>query len=200
MCLYHAPDPLESEVEKFPLEVGAQSGGVTVGLVLRRILAELLRTVLPSVIIALLITHFVGQRTHVRGSSMEPNLHRDQSLIVEKVSYLFREPKRGDVVTIEVEGVREHLIKRVIGLAGERLEIRENRVYIDRQPLEEPYLANVTQRDYGPIMIAPLHAFVMGDNRGASNDSRSIGTIEIQRIQGRAWMSIWPLEAMGLVK
>lgn len=85
-------------------------------------------------------------------------------------------------------------------MPGERLEIRKNRVFIDNQPLEEPYLAHVTQRDYGPIAIPPLHAFVMGDNRGASNDSRSIGPIEMQRIQGRAWMSIWPLEAMGLVK
>ena len=183
-----------------PPEVGAQSRGIARGTILRQVLVELLRTVVPAVIIAVLITHFVGQRTHVRGSSMEPNLHMDQSLIVEKVSFLFREPRRGDIVTIEVEGYREHLVKRVIGLPGEHLEIRKNQVFIDGQPLEEPYLTGVTQRDYGPIVIPPLHAFVMGDNRGASNDSRIIGTIETQRIKGRAWMSIWPLEAVGLVK
>jgi signal peptidase I len=92
------------------------------------------------------------------------------------------------------------LITRVIGLPGEMIEIRNNRVYINGQRLDEPYLADVIQRAYGPVQIPPAHVFVMGDNRSASNDSRYFGPVSLERIIGRAWVSYWPLEDFGLVK
>ena len=160
----------------------------------------MLETVIPAVIIALLITHFVGQRTVVLSQSMEPNLHENQQLIVDKLSYHLRQPERGEIVDLEVEESEIPYIKRVVGLPGETLEIRNNRVLIDGEVLSEPYLADVIQRDYGPIHIPEDHVFVMGDNRSYSRDSRVIGPIPIEHITARAWITVWPPEDAGLLK
>jgi len=165
-----------------------------------RALRDVLETVIPAVIIALLINLFLAQATRVYGQSMEPNLHTDQRLVVEKFSYNFHAPKRGDVVVLKVdEHAEDLLIKRVIGLPGETIEVKEGRVYIDGDMLEEVYLAQPTHGHYGPIYIPPLHIFVLGDNRGASNDSRSFGPVHRKYIVGRAWLSYWPLEEWGFV-
>ena len=161
---------------------------------------DVLETVIPAVIIALLITHFVGERTVVLSQSMEPNLHENQQLIVDKLSYRFRTPERGEIVTLEVEDSEIPYIKRVVGLPGETLEIRNNRLLIDGEVLSEPYLADVVQQNYGPIHIPEGHVFVMGDNRSYSRDSRIIGTIPIEHITSRAWITVWPLEDIGLLK
>lgn len=160
----------------------------------------LLETVAPAFVIALLITHFVGEKTLVLGQSMEPNLHDHQQLIVDKLSYRFHSPERGDIVVIDVDDSPIPLIKRVIGLPGETLLIRGNRVFIDGQQLSEPYLSDIVQHDYGPVEIPPGHVFVMGDNRPSSRDSRSIGAIGFGQIIARAWFSVWPVEEIGLLK
>ncbi|MFQ5576984.1 MAG: signal peptidase I, partial [Anaerolineae bacterium] len=130
----------------------------------------------------------------------EPNLHTDQRLVVEKISYKLHAPRRGDVVVLKVrEGAHELLIKRVIGLPGETVEIRNGRVFVDGAALDEPYLAQPTRGHYGPVYIPPLHLFVLGDNRGASNDSRSFGPIAMKNVVGRAWFSYWPVEDVGPV-
>jgi len=148
----------------------------------------------------LLINLFFAQGTSVYGQSMEPNLHTDQRLIVEKVSYRLHPPRRGDIVIVDVKGYEIPLIKRVIGLPGETIEIRDNRVYIDGLPLQEGYLSDVRQRNYGPTEVASGHVFVMGDNRGASNDSRYFGPVPISQVLGRAWLSYWPLNEFHLVQ
>ncbi len=160
----------------------------------------LLETLAPAFILALLVTHFVGQKTEVLGHSMEPNLHQDQQLVVDKVSYRFHAPVRGDIVIVGVPNYDLPLIKRVIGLPGERVEIRSGRVLIDGQPLDEPYLGDVTQRDFGPVEVPAGHVFVMGDNRGASHDSRSIGPVPQEWILGRAWVRVWPFDEFGLLE
>lgn len=161
---------------------------------------EALETIVPAVIIALLINLFLAQATRVYGQSMEPNLHTDQRLVVEKISYKLHAPRRGDVVVLKVrEGAHELLIKRVIGLPGETVEIRNGRVFVDGAALDEPYLAQPTRGHYGPVYIPPLHLFVLGDNRGASNDSRSFGPIAMKNVVGRAWFSYWPVEDVGPV-
>jgi len=130
---------------------------------------------------------------------MEPSLHSDQRLLVEKVSYRFHGPRRGDIVVVDVPSSRVPLIKRVIGLSGETIAIRDNRVLIDGVPLAESYLTNTRQGNYGPTEIPAGHVFVMGDNRGASNDSRSFGPVPVDRVVGRAWVSYWPVEEWGFV-
>ena len=134
--------------------------------------------------------------------SMEPNLHTDQRLVVEKLSYRFHGPQRFDVVVLKLpcQG-DELLIKRVIGLPGETVEVRGGKVYINGEPLEEPFL----QQEMRPghdirVVVPPLHVFVMGDNRNHSNDSRNFGTVPIDNLIGRAWLSYWPPEEIGPVR
>lgn len=160
----------------------------------------LLETLAPAFVLALLITHFVGQKTEVLGHSMEPNLYQDQQLVVDKVSYRFHAPARGDIVIVDVPGYEIPLIKRVIGLPGEMVEIRGGQVLINGQPLDEPYLDDVTQRDFGPVEVPAGHVFVMGDNRNVSHDSRSIGPVPQEWIVGRAWVRVWPFEEFGLLE
>jgi signal peptidase I len=160
-----------------------------------------LETVIPALLIALLINVFVGQATRVDGQSMEPNLHTDQRLVVEKVSYRFHGPRRFDIVVLKLPDQGEELlIKRVVGLPGETVEIRDGRVYINSEALDEPFTAEETRsRRYEKITVPPLHVFVMGDNRNRSNDSRSFGPVPIDDIVGRAWLSYWPPDDLGLV-
>lgn len=169
--------------------------------VLRLWLVELGETVLPAIVIAVLINLFLAQATRVYGSSMEPNLHTDQRLVVEKVSYRLHSPRRGDVVVLRMpDRGPELLIKRIIGLPGETVEIHNGTVHINEQPLDEPYLVRSTGSTYGPTLVPEGYVFVMGDNRGASNDSRVFGAVPLDRVVGRAWVSYWPLEFLGIVK
>ena len=168
-----------------------------------RVLREILETMIPAVIIALLINLLLAQATRVYGQSMEPNLHTDQRLVVEKISYNrwwpVRGPQRGDVVVFRVDPDSDLLIKRVIGLPGDRVEIRSGQVIINGAPLDEPYITRPTYGDYGPVDVPPLHIFVLGDNRGFSNDSRAFGALPLDSIIGRAWVSYWPPDQWGVV-
>lgn len=172
------------------------------------LIREVLETVVPAVLIALLINLFMAQATRVYGQSMEPNLHTDQRLVVEKISYNrylrqfvgFHGPKRGDVVVIRPPNQPgELLIKRVIGLPGDAVEIHDGYVFVNNTRLNEPYLMNGTSGSYGPIIVPPLNIFVMGDNRNFSNDSRNFGTVPLKNVIGRAWFSYWPLDQIGFV-
>lgn len=169
---------------------------------LLRLVREVLETLVPAILIALLINVFVGQATRVDGQSMEPSLHTNQRLVVEKLSYRFHGPERFDVVVLKVASqANELLIKRVIGLPGETVEVKDGKVYIDGRPLEEPFLAGDTRPGrHGRVVVPPLHVYVMGDNRDHSNDSRSFGPVAIDNIVGRAWISYWPLEDLGPIE
>jgi signal peptidase I len=162
---------------------------------------ELSETVLPAIVIAVLINLFLAQATRVYGHSMEPNLHTDQRLVVEKLSYRLHSPRRTDVVVLHIpDHSKELLIKRVIALSGETIQVKNGGVYINGERLDEPYLNVETRGNYGPLAIPPDHVFVMGDNRGASNDSRSFGPIHTSQVVGRAWVSYWPIEVFGPIK
>ena len=164
-------------------------------------LSEAVETAVPAVLIALLINLFLAQATRVYGQSMEPNLHSNQRVVVEKISYNFHEPRRGDIVVLKAPKVGSGLlIKRVIGLPGEKIEIKGGKVYINERPLEEPYLSNQTQRDMKPVVVPPNHVFVLGDNRNFSNDSRSFGPVPLENIVGRAWFSYWPPDEIGFIE
>jgi signal peptidase I len=176
----------------------------TLGNYLARGIRDFFETIIPAIIIALLINLFLAQATRVYGQSMEPNLHTDQRLVVEKLSYSpwlhLRSPQRGDVVVVRMEGSTELLIKRVIGLPGDLIQITNGQVYVNGAPLEEPYIAQAPFGDFGPVDVPALHLFVMGDNRNFSNDSRSFGPVAISRVIGRAWFSYWPPEDWGAVR
>jgi signal peptidase I len=160
----------------------------------------LIETVIPALVIAIGINLFLAQATQVQGQSMEPNLHTAQRLVVEKITYHFHGPRRGDIVVIDLpEAGPELLIKRVIALPGETISSQGGQVYVNGELLEEPYVTNPGGRDIAEKTIPPLHVFVMGDNRQFSNDSRSFGPVPIDSVIGRAWFSYWPLELLGPV-
>jgi len=163
----------------------------------RVLVDEVVGTLLPAVLIAALIHLFLAQATRVYGQSMEPTLHMDDRLLVEKITYRFRPPQRGDIVVIRLWEGREPLIKRIVGLPGEEIAIRNGRVYINGQPLEEDYLAEPTQGYLPPTRIPPMHYFVLGDNRDGSNDSRNFGPVPRDKIIGRAIFRYWPPGSIG---
>jgi signal peptidase I len=193
MSLSDLPDPSRSSEKTVPQRIASAASQV-----LGFLTTEALETILPAFVLALLINFFLAQGTYVHGQSMEPNLHSDQRLIIEKVSYRLHGPRRGDIVVIRLEEYEIPLIKRVVGMPGETVEIRGNRVYIDSNPLAEGYLPGAVQGNYGPVVVPPLHVFVMGDNRNASNDSRAFGAVHVSQIVGRAWLSYWPLDEIKL--
>ncbi len=192
---------MEEELNGFPEQAESPPPIPSGGRRIVRFLREVLETVLPALVIAVLINVFVGQATRVEGQSMEPNLYSDQRLVVEKVSYRFHGPHRFDIVVLEMPSQGDELlIKRVIGLPGEKIDIRDGHVYINEQQLQEPFTDDRTQPGrYGSVQVPPLHVYVLGDNRDRSNDSRSFGPVPIENIVGRAWLSYWPLEKVGIV-
>jgi len=167
---------------------------------LLRALREIGETVIPAVVIALFINLFLAQATQVLGQSMEPTLHSSQRVVIEKITYRFHGPCRGDIVVIDSPDQSEMLIKRVVGLPGETVEVRNGRVYVNGELLEEDWTVREGGGNYSPRTIPPLHVFVLGDNRGASNDSRNFGPVAIEDIVGHAWISYWPLEDIGFVE
>lgn len=160
---------------------------------------EFIYTVLPAIIVAKLITTFVVQGTHIYGPSMEPALYEGDRVFVEKVSYRFRPPQRGDIVMLHLPQYRDFLIKRVVGLPGEEIAIHDGHVYINGHVLLEPYLTEPTPGEMPAMRIPALHYFVLGDNRDDSNDSRYFGPVPRDYIVGRLVLRFWPPERAGLV-
>lgn len=186
-----APSPQEDEPGLF----------ASAGRFLWQVLREVAGTILPAVLIAMLINLFLAQATVVQGQSMEPTLYNNERVIVEKVTYrLFHGPRRGDVVIIEVTDQTEPLVKRVVGLPGETVAVRGGQVFIDGVLLEEEWAIHQGGPDYPPTRVPPLHVFVLGDNRGHSNDSRSFGPVPVDQIIGRAWIIYWPPQEVGFVQ
>ena len=177
---------------------------------MKRVLKEILSTSLYILFVlcaVYLVIHFVGQRTQVLGSSMEPKLSNEDNLIVDKISYRFHEPERYDIIVFPFRYEdNTFYIKRIIGLPGETVQIdEEGNILIDGEVLPEGYGKEVIQsqgRAYEPITLEDDEYFVMGDNRNNSTDSRdpSVGNITREEIVGRARLSKWTLDNFGLIK
>ena len=163
---------------------------------------EIVETILPALCIALMIYLFLGRTITVKGQSMEPNLHGQQRLIIDLVSHRFRPPQRGEIIVFDVpESVSEiPLIKRIMGIPGDTVETKQGAAYLNGQRLNEPYLAEMTLGRMTPRLVPEGHVFVLGDNRNHANDSRYFGMVPYDHIIGRAWVSYWPIEDVGLLK
>ncbi len=160
-----------------------------------------METVLPAVLIALFINAFLAQATVVRGQSMEPTLHDNERVIVEKISYrLMGGPHRGDVVVLRLEGAHDMLIKRVVALPGETVAVQGGQVFVDGMPLTESWAVRQGGPDYPPTLVPEGHVFVMGDNRSHSNDSRSFGPVPLKNIIGHAVFIYWPPRWAGQIR
>lgn len=162
---------------------------------------EIIETIILTLVIFFLIRTVV-QNFRIEGFSMEPNLHAGQYLIVNKFVYRWlHPPQRGDVIVFEYPRSPDRdFIKRVIGLPGEKVEVRRGKVYINDRPLDEPYLNTLGSYDWGPQVIGPDEYFVLGDNRNNSSDSHSWGTLPKANIIGKAWVSYWPPKYWGLIE
>ena len=185
---------------------------------------ELVETVLIALLMFVLVQSMVQNRW-VDGQSMEPTLHHDERLIIDRFSYLrwddtplaglvptpvnaerphylFGEgPQRGDIIVLHPPtGDTTDYIKRIIAFPGETIEIkRDDGVYIDNVRLNEPYIKAKPDYSYGPFTVPSQRVFVLGDNRNDSSDSHLWGPLKMSDIVGKAWISYWPRELLGLV-
>lgn len=172
---------------------------------------QTIETVLYFVVlltVVLLVERFVMQPVEVDGSSMEATLSNENHLLLEKLTYIFSEPKRYDIVVFQpFEDIDDlYYIKRIIGLPGETIRIADNMIYINGEPLAENYGNENLINDPGiardEIVIGEDEYFVMGDNRNHSKDSRdgSVGLVSKKSIIGRAWCRVWPLRDIGMIR
>lgn len=170
----------------------------------------------------MVIKTFLLQPFWIPSESMLPTIQVDDRVMVNKLAYDLGEPQRGDIVVfrdprepeieesipeavirsvLEAVGIRtrgrDDLIKRVIGLPGETVELAGGEVLIDGQPIDEPYLSALYPSDEGPFEVGPDQVFVMGDNRNASFDSRRFGPVDYENLVGEAFLIIWPLSNLG---
>ena len=201
-----------------PLPAGAGGGPYTAGLVSQRpalgCLFEIVETLVLTLIIFVVIQNFVAQPYKVQQQSMERTLEPEQYVLVDKLTPRFDTYKRGDIVVFNPpEDWGDNgtpFIKRVIGVAGDTVEIRDDGlVYIDDVALDEPYLYSdeidgPSQPTTPPLeqttwTIADNEVFLMGDHRSNSADSRTFGPVETDQVIGRAWLRYWPLDTFGIL-
>ena len=163
-----------------------------------------------AVLISFFIVHYVAQRTTVDGMSMYNTLNDGDNLIIEKLSYRFGDVERFDIVVFPyydgAAGMDVYYIKRIIGLPGETIQITDGKIYINGDVLEEDYgyyIDDIPMKGYDAeeeIYIGENEYFVLGDNRNNSTDSRKIGCITRDHIEGRACFRIFPLNKFGVIK
>ncbi|MEI8166788.1 MAG: signal peptidase I [Chloroflexales bacterium] len=196
----------------------------------RRVVRELLETAL-FILLVFFIVRGIVQNFKIEGSSMEPTLHTSQYILVNKLVYFhfdlnaplrllpgqeklsqriiypFHQPQRGDIVVFEYpRDVSKDYIKRVIGLPGDQLEVRDGKVFINGTQIDQPFLQGASTFcltggacQSGPVHVPAGEIFVMGDNRGNSSDSREWGALPLDRVVGQAWVIYYPVADWGLV-
>ena len=179
--------------------------------------AELPLLIIAALVLAFVIKTFLVQAFYIPSGSMIPTLDIGDRVLVEKVTYRFREPERGEVIVFSRPGVERgpttlrtvarsfleglglvqpdadiDLIKRVVGLPGETIEIRKGVVYVNKRALDESY-AQPETRNFARVKVPPGQLFMMGDNRMNSDDSRfGLGTVPIANVVGKAFVILWP--------
>lgn len=164
--------------------------------------------ILIPLIMALAVVAFVMQRIIVYGYSMEPTLKEGDNLLVEKISPRLRKFEYGDIVLIDVErphGEKKTIIKRIIALENDTVEIRDGKVYVNGEIITEPYIkGNYTLErnpEYSKMVVPEGKVYVLGDNREAFiTDSRTLGAIDVDRIIGKAVLRIYPFNKFGTLK
>lgn len=173
-----------------------------------RVQKDNILTLAIAFILALLIRGYVAESRFIPSVSMEPTLTPGDRIVVEKLSFKLRPPQSGDVVVfhtpIPLQAVgyapEQAFIKRVIGVAGQTVAVKDGQVYLDGQPLTEGYIAEPLQYEMDPIIVPEGKLFVMGDNRNNSNDSHIWGFLPLSNLIGRANLRFWPLEHLNWIR
>jgi signal peptidase I len=161
-----------------------------------------IKSIAIAFVLVLIIHQFGFQLSTVDGNSMLPTLHDEDRLFVNKAIYLLVNPNYGDVVILRDPrrrtGKAVYLVKRVVGLPGDTIEIRNHQLYRNGERVDEPYVRGMTETaSYGPEIVPGGHYFVMGDNRNNSTDSRTFGSVSRKLIEGRAEWIVWPFRQWG---
>jgi len=145
------------------------------------------------VVLALIATAFFMRTSPVDGLSMEPRVHAGEIVLINTLAYRFGPVRRGDVVAFRHDApTTETYIKRIVGLPGERVAVRDGAVTIDERPLTEPYVQFRDRRSAPPVVVPPHAFYVLGDNRADSDDSRNWGVVHDTDIVGKALVGVWP--------
>lgn len=188
-------------------------------------IGELVRTIALSIILSLGIRTFVAEARWIPTGSMLPTLQINDKLIIDKVSYRLHAPQRGDIVVFmppntakicsqlvpgetvdpwqvdpnksEVPEIKDAYIKRLIGLPGDKIQVKQGKVYINNQALSEQYIADAPNYELGPITVPQNSYLMLGDNRNNSCDSHMWGFVPKDRIIGRAVVRFWPPNRLG---
>jgi len=166
-------------------------------------IVEIVKTLVSAGVLAIGIRACVAEARFIPSESMLPTLEIDDRLIVEKISYRFRKPERGDVVVfsptdaLKEQNYNEAFIKRVIGIPGDTVEVKSGNVLINGKELTEKYILNAPKYQYGPIQVPEGQYLVLGDNRNNSYDSHYWGFVPLDHVIGRATVRFWPPSRLG---
>ncbi|MEO0847666.1 MAG: signal peptidase I [Cyanobacteria bacterium J06648_1] len=166
-------------------------------------IVELLKTLVSAGILAIGIRACVAEARFIPSESMLPTLEIDDRLIIEKISFRFRKPKRGDVVvfsptdTLKEQDYKEAFIKRVIGIPGDTVEVRDGEVYVNEEKLTESYILEPPNYKFPPTTVPEGEYLVLGDNRNNSYDSHYWGFVPLDNLIGRATVRFWPPDRLG---
>lgn len=165
-------------------------------------LRELIETILLTLVIFFII-RFAVENYKIEGYSMLPNFQDGQFLLVNKISYMIGHPQRGDVIVFHFPlNTTKNYIKRVIGLPGEKIQVKQGQVFVNDVLIDEhypPHGLNSADYDWGPATVAADEYFVLGDNRPESSDSHYWGSVPAKDIVGKAWITYWPPQAWGFI-
>jgi signal peptidase I len=168
---------------------------------------ENLQILVIALALALFIRSFIAEPRYIPSESMLPTLEISDRLVVEKLSYYFRLPKRGEIVVFEPpqqlqsQGYQKDqaFIKRVVGTPGQTIQVKNGIVYVDGSPLKEDYIAEPPAYQMPAVRVPENHLFVMGDNRNNSNDSHAWGFLPKQNVIGHACFRFWPINRFGRI-
>ena len=168
-------------------------------------LVEIIKTLVTAVILAFGIRTFVAEARYIPSSSMEPTLQINDRLIIEKITYRFNSPERGDIVVFNpTEALKEKnfndaFIKRIIGVPGDMVQVKQGQVYLNGELIEEDYISEAPAYEYGPVTVPENQYLVLGDNRNNSYDSHYWGFVPKEKLIGKAFVRFWPLPRLGIL-
>ena len=165
-------------------------------------ISETVKIIILAAVIVVPIRYFIFQPFFVQGISMEPNFTTGDYLIIDEITYRFREPQRGEVIVFRYpKNPTQHYIKRIIGLPGETVEIKDGQIIIENQILDESvYLDEVNVSGSIETTLADDQYFVLGDNRDFSSDSRRWGELPEDNIIGKVFLRAWPFVALARIE
>ena len=169
---------------------------------------DILQIVVLAFALFLFMYLLVFQPHKIKGNSMQPNFPDGEYLLTDKVTYRFEQPKRGDVIVFKAPtDESEEYIKRIIGLPGDTISLKEGKIFINGKQLDESYLPQSLEtfgssflKEGEEIKVTDNVFFVLGDNRPFSSDSRTWGFVDKSKITGRAWLIYWPINKAGSIQ